>query len=214
MLEKPVAAVDIDGTLSDYHKHFLWMAELYLGKPMPPATENTDGVPLYKWMGVSKATYREVKLAYRQGGWKRFMPCYEGAAELTRSIRKAGGEVWICTTRPYLRLDNIDPDTRHWIRRNRLQYDGILWGHNKYRDLVRIVGRDRVVAVLDDLPELLAQATQVGVGLSILRDQPYNRRAVEQSLRVESMQEAQIAILKELACRKDNARVNTHLIHG
>lgn len=210
---KPVVAIDVDGTISDYHAWFLQFAEMYLGRPMPPAGKNTNGVPLYQWMGVSKATYRQVKLAYRQGGLKRGMPCYDGAADLSRSIRKAGGEVWICTTRPYLRLDNIDPDTRHWLRRNRIQYDGVLWGHNKYRDLARIVGADRVVAVMDDLPELLAQATQVGVGLSILRDQPYNRYS-QDWLRVEDMQQAKVAILKEMACRKDNARVNLYSSNG
>jgi phosphoglycolate phosphatase-like HAD superfamily hydrolase len=198
---KPVVALDIDGTLGDYHAWFLQFAEMWFGKPMPPADKNTDGVPLYRWMGVSKAKYRECKLAYRQGGLKRGMPCYPGAADLSRSIRKAGGEVWICTTRPYLRLDNIDPDTRHWLRRNGIQYDGVLWGHNKYRDLVRIVGADRVVAVLDDLPELLTQSGQVGAGVAILRDQPYNRFAAL-PLRVEDMQQAKDAILDEMACRK------------
>jgi phosphoglycolate phosphatase-like HAD superfamily hydrolase len=201
-----IVALDIDGNLGDYHGWFLQFAEMWLGRPMPPADKNTDGVPLYKWMGVSKATYRQCKLAYRQGGLKRGMPCYPGASDLTRSIRKAGAEVWICTTRPYLRLDNIDPDTRHWLRRNGIQYDGVLFGHNKYRELARIVGADKVVAVMDDLPELLAQAAQVGTGLSILRDQPYNR-SVTGYLRVEDMEQAKDAILSEMACRKEAARV-------
>ena len=200
---KPVVALDIDGTLSDYHTWFLQFAELYLGRPMPPANQNTDGVPLYKWMGVSKTTYREVKLAYRQGGMKRSMPCYRGAADLSRSIRKAGAEVWICTTRPYLRLDNIDPDTRHWLRRNHIQYDAVLFGHNKYRDLVKNVGREQVVAVLDDLPEMIQQAKQVSTCLPILRDQPYNRYSPHLP-RVAGMEEAKTVILegiKKWRCR-------------
>jgi hypothetical protein len=83
--------------------------------------------------------------------------------------------VWICTTRPYLRLDNIDPDTREWLRRNKIQHDAVLWGSNKYRELVRIAGRERVVAVLDDLPEMAEQAASVGIAPVYLRDQPYNR---------------------------------------
>lgn len=204
---KPVVALDIDGTGGDYHGWFLQFAEMYLGRPMPPADKNTDGVPLYKWMGVSKRTYREVKLAYRQGGLKRGMPCYPGFADLARSIRKAGGEVWICTTRPYLRLDNIDPDTRHWLRRNKVQFDGVLWGEHKYRDLVRIVGAERVVAVLDDLPEMIAQAGMATQGrtLAILRDQPYNR-AVAVPLRVEDMEQAKEVILPEITSRRRNSK--------
>lgn len=172
--DKPIVALDIDGTLGNYHLNFLRFAELYLGKPMPAAEDINPGLPLFNHMGVSKSTYRKCKLAYRQGGAKRWMPCYDGAADLTRSIRASGALVFICTTRPYLRLDNIDPDTRHWLRRNRIQYDAVLWGEYKYRDLVRGVGAGRVVCVLDDLPDMLAQADTVGIKREILRKQPYN----------------------------------------
>lgn len=171
--DKPVVALDIDGTLSDYHGWFTRFAELWTGRTMPDPTLNTDGVPLYKWLGMSKANYRQCKLAYRQGGMKRSMPCYKGSSELTREIRKAGCEVWICTTRPYLRLDNIDPDTRHWLRRNRIQYDGVIFGDHKYRELVRLVGAEQVLLVVDDLPPMCEQALSLGLP-TVLRSQPYN----------------------------------------
>lgn len=172
-MDKPIVALDIDGTLGDYHGHFTRFAEQWVGREMPDPHLNTNGVPLYKWLGMSKATYRQCKLAYRQGGLKRSMPAYEGASELTRALRKRGAEVWIATTRPYLRLDNIDPDTRHWLRRNKIQSDGVLFGNHKYRDLKRIVG-SRVVFVADDLPEMIEVANSIGLH-AVLRDQPYNR---------------------------------------
>src|SRR5579864_2600758 len=101
---KPVVALDIDGTLGDYHAHFLWFAEHWLGTSMPRATDINPGLPLSVFMGVPHHIYRDCKLAYRQGGLKRFMPAYPHAAELTRNIRDEDVEVWICTTRPYLRL--------------------------------------------------------------------------------------------------------------
>ena len=171
---KPIVAVDIDGTLGDYHTHFLRFASQWIGRDMPNPSDINPGLPLARFMGVSTSTYRACKLAYRQGGLKRSMPVYPGAAELSRGIRRAGAELWICTTRPYLRLDNIDPDTRHWLRRNRIQYDAVLWGEHKYRDLVRNVGIQRVASVLDDLPEMVAQAKTLGVRNVYLRDQPYN----------------------------------------
>jgi hypothetical protein len=171
---KPVVALDIDGTLGDYHRHFIEFARLWTGRDLPDPADINNGEPLHKHLGMSKTTYRQCKLAYRQGQMKRSMPVYEGAAELSRGIRRVGGEVWICTTRPYLRLDTIDPDTRHWLRRNGIQFDGVLYGEHKYSDLTKIVGRDRIVAVLDDLPEVLDRAR--GLGLECyLRDQPYNR---------------------------------------
>lgn len=169
----PVVALDIDNTLGDYHSHFLDFAEKWFGREMPDPRTINPGWPLYRFMGVSKARYREAKLAYRQGGWKRWMPAYPGAAELTRDIQAAGGEVWICTTRPYLRLDNIDPDTREWLKRNRMRYNAVLFGDHKYRELKRQAG-DRVVAVVDDLPEMLKAAMQNGFDNLYMRAQPYN----------------------------------------
>jgi hypothetical protein len=54
-----------------------------------------------------------------------------------------------------------------------MQYDGLLYGPHKYRDLVRAVGRERVLAVYDDLPEMCEQAMSLDL-TAILRSQPYN----------------------------------------
>lgn len=172
---KPVIALDIDGTLGDYHGHFLRFAEQWYGREMPDPKEINPGLPLHKFMETSKSTYRQCKLAYRQGGMKRSMPVYPHAAELTRFIRhQLKAEVWICTTRPYLRLDNIDPDTRHWLRRNKIQFDGVIWGPHKYRDLAKKVGVERIAAVVDDEIRLAKQAKDIGVHSVYLRQQPYN----------------------------------------
>lgn len=174
----PIVAVDIDGTMAAYHLWFLKFAELYLGKPMPHEQEATDGQPLHDLMGVTKEVYREVKLAYRQGGMKRSMPCLEGASSLIRRIRiELSAEVWICTTRPYLRLDNIDPDTREWLKRNDIGYDALLFdpadGDDKYRELHRQAD-GRVACALEDLPAQAMKALAFGVPVVLLRNQPYN----------------------------------------
>lgn len=172
--DSPVVALDIDGTLGAYHAHFTRFAEEWTGKTMPPTVMPTGGVPFHKHLGISKSTYRRIKLAYRQGGLKRSMPVYPGVGELTRWIRKQGCQVWIATTRPYLSLDNIEPDTKHWLtKRAHAQYDNVLFGQHKYRDLVRAVGKSRVVMVVDDLPEMIDQACDLGLR-AYIRSQPYN----------------------------------------
>ena len=168
----PIIALDIDGTLGDYHSHFLWFAEKWLDLRMPDPMEMNPGLPLHVFMGVSHETYRECKLAFRQGGLKRFMPAYPGVDKLSRSIHDQGAEAWICTTRPYLRLDNIDPDTREWLRRTRVEYDAVLFGEEKYAELKRQAG-DRVAGVIDDLPEQCSKAVDEGFNVAI-REQPYN----------------------------------------
>jgi hypothetical protein len=120
------------------------------------------------------------------------MPVYPGASELTMAIRKAGAELWITTTRPYLKMDTQSPNTRHWLRRNHIQFDHMLSGEHKYRELAKSVGKDNVAVVLDDLPEMLIQAYNVGL-YSILRDQPYNRH-YQHGYRVKNMFDAFEAI--------------------
>jgi phosphoglycolate phosphatase-like HAD superfamily hydrolase len=179
---RPVFGLDIDGTLGDYHTHFLRFATDYLGRYVgfgcdDPAgckgCHSYSGGSLAAYMGVSKSTYRQVKLAYRRGGLKRSMPVYEGARALTYDLRKRGAVVVICTTRPYLQLENIEPDTREFLRRNGIQHDAIISGENKYLHLKAIYGKEDVVAVLDDLPEMIAQAQRAGLW-AIYRSQPWN----------------------------------------
>jgi len=159
---KPVVALDIDGTLGDYHFHFLAFADKWLckygGSRIMDYYGDTD---LATHLKIDKRTYREVKLAYRQGGMKRSMPIYPGAWRLTECLHMAGVEVWLTTTRPYLRLDNIDPDTREWCRRNDIKFDGLLYDEDKYARLVEIVGAERIVAVLDDDLEQVMRAQQL-----------------------------------------------------
>lgn len=177
---KPIVALDIDGTLGDYHRNFIEFARRYFNDTESDWMRPNPGLPLWQHMGISRRDYRDAKLAYRQGGWKRWMPVYPGASRLTRDIRsRLGAEVWLCTTRPYLRLDNVDPDTREWLRRNQIEYDAVLWDpmHDedgtKYDELRRQAGH-RVAAIVDDLPEMILAANSVPWVAPILREQSYN----------------------------------------
>lgn len=161
---KPVVAVDIDGTLGDYHGHFIKFATAYVGHPLP--TVFGGNVPFHEALGLELEQYRAVKLAYRQGGMKRSMPLISnnGAERwLIDNLRSQGVEVWLTTTRPFLRLDNVDPDTRAWLERNRIRYDGLLYDEDKYDRLVEIVEPERVIGVLEDLPDLWNRASELGL---------------------------------------------------
>lgn len=179
---KPVVAVDIDGTMGDYHTHFLNFACMYLG------VEN-DHVPPYngdmgfkvwfcKVFATDETTWNQIKLAYRQGAQKRSMPMYRNAADLVAAARREGAEVWLTTTRPHLRLDGVDPDTRFWLALNGIEYDGLLYDEDKYRVLAERVDPGRVVAVLDDLgDQVMAAAAAFGKHVPIMRITHYNCKA-------------------------------------
>lgn len=172
-LEAPIVALDLDGTLGDYHEHFRAFATMWTGREIvwDPSVTGSFAAQL----GMSKALYRKCKLAYRMGGMKRSMPVFEGARELTVAIRRRGVMVVACTTRPYLQMTTIDGDTQHWLRRNGLQVDGILYGEHKYRDLVKSVGKERVICALEDDLSQIKVANSVGI-TTIMRLNEANRQ--------------------------------------
>lgn len=184
---KPVVAVDIDGTLGDYHGHFMEFAMDYLGigdwskdhyRASRYSGATTHGAWFTRLFGVDMTTFRDIKLAFRQGGMKRTMPVMYDAGPFLMGLRAAGAEVWLATARPYNRLDSVDPDTRAWLDRNQLFFDYLLYDDDKYTVLAERVDKTRVVAVLDDLPEQIDAATAVfGSSVPILMRTPYNQDA-------------------------------------
>lgn len=164
----PVVAIDIDGTLAEYHDHFLWFAQLYTQRTLNMEFHRQYRGEFSEALGLDKDLYRQIKLAYRQGGMKRCIPAKPGAGDLVRTIRKAGVQVWICTTRPWNRLDNIDPDTNFWLNNVVGRVDGVIYGEDKYQDLLEIVGSGRVLGVIDDLPENTLKARSLGLETILL----------------------------------------------
>lgn len=212
---KPVVGIDIDGTLGDYHRHFLQCAEMFLQRPMPKPEEINPGKPLHQHMGVPKSKYREIKMAYRQGRWKRSMPVFDGARSLTVALRNHGAVVAICTTRPFNQLGEVDADTRWWLRHHGIQHDMLIWGPHKYRDLKKLYGKDNIVAVVDDEFDQLRRCQDLDLPF-YLRDQPYNQtRSVWGQERVDllgpnntwlrtmSLNETRAFILKDLEYWRD-----------
>lgn len=176
---KPVVAIDIDGTLGDYHSHLNHFAEQWLGFGWSgPAYDGNE--PHRDWFcrtfGVDATTFRAIKLAFRQGGMKRTMPVYPGARELTADLMEAGAEVWVTTTRPWDRFDRVDPDTREWLARNGIPYHGLLYDDDKMHALADRIGADRVCFILDDIPDVLEEADRLfWPGSTVLRATEYNR---------------------------------------
>lgn len=181
---KPVVALDIDGTLADWYNHFLGYAGAYLNVDLAqeiPMGFLYDGTESFKeWFcvvfGTDATTFRQIKLAYRQGAMKRLMEPYSDAAALAKACQESGAEVWITTARPHDRYDRVDPDTREWLRRNDIPYDGLIYSDHKLEDLAERVDPSRVCFVLDDLRESVEAAEDLfNKGCSILRKTQWNR---------------------------------------
>lgn len=162
---RPVVALDIDGTMGRYHEHFLEFAERYLDAQA--AWDYDSSISFREWFKlryfVPDDVWHDVKLAYRQGGMKRSMPVYPYAWNLTEYVHSLGAELWITTTRPYIRHDNVDPDTREWLKRNNIRYDYLIYDGHKYGKLADLVGAERIAVIIDDLEEQLVEAQVAGV---------------------------------------------------
>lgn len=172
---KPIVAIDIDGTLGDYHSHFIKFCELYMQRQFP--SDYDGSVEFSDFLGLDKETYRDIKLAYRQGGMKRCMPLHVGARGVISWLNAHAPalEIWITTTRPHLRLDGIDPDTRFWLQRHGLGYQALLYHEDKYRVMADRVDSGRVIFVLDDLREQVqAAATYFGEDKAVQLATIYN----------------------------------------
>lgn len=154
---KPIVALDIDGTLGEYHNHLLLFMRRYFNRDLQGGWTGSPE-DWEEYLGLTREEYREAKLAFRQGGMKRTMPLIPGAAQLVGEVHARGAELWITTTRPWMRLDSVDPDTRHWLERQGLKYDHLLYDEHKYAKLAEIVDPDRVVFILDDLAEMVEEA--------------------------------------------------------
>ena len=165
---RPVVAVDIDGTLADYHGHFIRFMANYMGDHgaiFRGSVEMYDGEDNFRdycahLFKCDSAMYRQVKLAYRQGGMKRTMPILNHAKWLMKKLDKWDAEIWVTTTRPYLSLDNVVPDTLHWLDKHQIAFDHMLFDEDKYAILAERVEKERVIAILDDLPEMYDAASE------------------------------------------------------
>jgi hypothetical protein len=196
---KPVVALDIDGTMADYHGAFIDFAQRWLNVDLSmelPDGHAYDGSDSFRdWFcfafGTDLTTFRQIKLAYRQGGLKRMIPPYDYADVLARSCREQGAEVWVTTTRPHDRFDRVDPDSREWLRRNGVQFDGLIYSDHKMEDLAARVDPARVCFVLDDLVDTLFRADGLfGIGKTVLRRTRWNVNGPNWAVSVGSLLDA------------------------
>lgn len=179
---RPITCFDVDGTMGRYHEHFLKFAADYLGfSTIIAGSSMYDGERLFRnWFcdafNVDLRTFRDIKLAYRQGGQKRSMEVERWARVATRLAHDSGAEVWVTTTRPYMRLDNIDPDTRFWLKRHGIYFDHLLYGDHKYEELSNQVDPKRVCFILEDLPEQIDEAqSRFGDDVPFMYFSPWNK---------------------------------------
>lgn len=174
----PVVALDIDGTMAQYHRALIAFIERWLGRRLPPTAHMYDGKGEFSdAMELDKKTYQEAKLAFRAGGFKRWMDPFPYLRGLLDVINSLNCELWVTTTRPWMRMDNVDPDTREWLRRNGVDFSGLLYDEDKYGELIHRVDPERIVFILEDQWDMYDRAD--GLGLPIHLISTHFNRAIQ-----------------------------------
>ncbi len=110
---------------------------------------------------------------------------------LSAALRKVS-EVWITTSRPYNRLDNVDPDTVEWLRRRGIEYDGLLYDNMKLNALRAIVGKERIVGVVDDLASVYDEAMYWGMNPLLMTS--WHNRAVHREHVASTLESAAVSL--------------------
>lgn len=209
---KPVVALDVDGTMGKYHDtflHFLYqwaglsVLELAALKKYAGACEFSDWI--HQVCGITKEQYQQAKLAFRAGGFKRWMPAFDDLEQLVFTLRNEDAEVWVTTTRPWMRMDNIDPDTREWLRRNRVHYDHLLFDEDKYAVLKDRVDPARIVMILEDQHDQFDRAVELSLPV-VLRQSSYNQDVLRTPACATLAQAAVIADQQIKRWRSNHAR--------
>ena len=118
-----IAAIDIDGVIADWEKgyiNFIWENTMFVPKSTKLAKAE-----------IPKQLMMETKEKFRLSGKKRDLELIPGAKEFIDWLKDQGYYVILLTARPYKEYSRIYSDTLHWLKKNNIQYDLIIWNEKK-----------------------------------------------------------------------------------
>jgi len=120
--------IDIDGVLNYYPE--CWLDYI----------EGVTGIR-YKTLGDAKEVipyneYRRLKAHYREGGYEASVPAREGSSELTSWLKGQGFRIFLLTKRPVDKHKLQWTQTREWLHKNKITFDGIFADENKHSKII------------------------------------------------------------------------------
>jgi len=119
-----ICVFDLDDTLSNSIEYWLKFIETETGKKFDTLHEAKQT--------LSYNEYRNLKCKFRNSGTKINILCKDCASEVTQKLRERGFTIIIMTARPFKDYKNLFKVTIDWLDKNKIAYDGIIFGENKH----------------------------------------------------------------------------------
>lgn len=123
-----VCALDIDGVLNYYPQTWVDYLNRQLNANFRDLNEAKRVIP-YK-------TYKDLKWRYRESGEKAKLEIRAGAKEVMEELHRRGYQILLLTSRPFKEHKTLFKQTVDWLTEGRLPYDGIIFGEEKYIEVL------------------------------------------------------------------------------
>jgi len=163
-----IVALDLDGVLVAYPE--AWVAFI-----------NSNSDDYYADLNDAKNRipfnrYKELKLKYRTSGIKATLPMNDGAAELTKELRKQGYTIIILTARPIYEVKEVFRDTLYWLKTNKIEHDLLFaGGHDKQHKIAKYF--PEIEFIVEDNATIANNIAKTGKKVFLL-DNIYNQQDI------------------------------------
>lgn len=127
-LNEKICGLDLDGVLNYYPQPWVDFINQWLDTNFTDLNEAKSSIPYQ--------TYRDLKYEYRESGYKTSLEVRAGAVELTKMLKEKKYTILILTSRPFHDHKSLFKQTVDWLQVNDLQFDGIIFGHNKHAEIL------------------------------------------------------------------------------
>lgn len=134
--DENVVAVDIDGVLAAYPEGFINFVEKETGKKIDIVLDDYNLYDACEEI-IGREDLKELKHRFRAEGEKRFLPAVKDSVAGMQLLREKGYKIVLLSARPVKKYPRIFADTIEWLKKNKFEYDAIMWDEHKEDRIAR-----------------------------------------------------------------------------
>lgn len=139
-----IILVDLDGCVAD----------------LRPLEEKLDGLTIAEQEGIKKD--------FRRRGGFRDLPAVKGAQDGLAELRRMGYQVAFITARPYRQHKRLYADTVEWLKKNRIEYELLLFRRDKAEALVDYIFPAQPICFVEDREKHALEIIDTGTHVLLL----------------------------------------------